>query len=68
MRTVIGRYDNDEKIKLEYEALIRKTDAAWLVQIDGEKHFFPFSECSIYENAKAIFVPMWLAKKKGLVP
>lgn len=60
-----------EYVELEVSVL-RKTDKAVHVDIDGEKHWIPFSQ--IEDNGEdftdgyegAIYVTEWFAEKEGL--
>ena len=50
----------------DYDELKYETDAAWLLDIDGEELWFPKSKCDI-DDDQTIAVPEWSAKEKGLI-
>ncbi len=52
---------------IEFDELEKETDEAYCVVIDGESHWFPKSQVTIYERNKKIYAPEWLALKKGLI-
>lgn len=59
--------DEDIPIKYDKRMFTGDTDQALCVEIDGETHWFPRSCCRIYEKPKKIYVPEWIAMKKGLI-
>ena len=65
MRRVETR--SDEKINIEYDEIVRETDAAICVKIDGKDHWLPKSQIEHDEAGKTVSVPEWLALNQGLV-
>jgi hypothetical protein len=49
--------------------LKRETDAAFLMFIEEteEEHWLPKSQCEWMEEEGQVWIPRWLAEKKGLV-
>lgn len=45
----------------------RETDKAYLVDIDGEKIWFPKSQSELSEDKDCIFISEWIAQQKGLI-
>ena len=43
-----------------------ETEKAWLLVIDGEKHWLPKSQCELVDGG-TILVPEWLAMQKGMI-
>ena len=58
--------NNDETISVEGR-MVTETSMAWLVDCGSEEVWLPKSMVSLDESGNYI-VPVWLAKKKGLVP
>lgn len=54
----------DDKIEVEAE-IVRETDRAWLLDIEGEEVWLPKSQ--VKDNGDGTFtVPEWLAMERGL--
>ena len=58
--------NNDETISIEGKK-VTETSMAWLVDCGSEEVWLPKSLVTLNESGSYI-VPVWLAKKKGLVP
>lgn len=60
-------------VHLDVEEVVRETDAAFLLRIDGSDHWIPKSQISDPEDYSAgdtgctISVTEWIAKQKGLL-
>jgi hypothetical protein len=54
-----------ERRKVTLEATeIRETDAAWLLEIDGEEIWLPKSQ--VEWDGEYVTLPEWLAEERGL--
>lgn len=56
-----------EDISIQYDELLKETEMAIQILIDGEKYWLPVSQIRHYEKNKKIYLPEWLAQKKGLI-
>jgi len=45
----------------------RDTQLSFCLRIDNGLHFFLRTLCRLYEKPNKVYVPRWLAEKKGLV-
>lgn len=52
---------------IDYDEVVRESEAAILIRIDKDEHWMPKSQCRIYRKSNKIFVPEWLAIEKGLL-
>ena len=52
-----------KSINIKYDAFIRSCENSWLIEIDRQHHFFPYSLCDLDEDSKIIHCPMWFAVK-----
>ena len=63
--------NDDVAIEYDYRTESRDTDAAWAVNIPhGNVHkliWLPKSCCRLYDKSNVVYVPRWLAEKKGLI-
>jgi len=57
---------SDEMLDILYDAVKRKIDTGWFIEVDGEDYFFPESQCELHEQGSFIKCPGWLVRKKGL--
>lgn len=57
---------NDESVNVKFDEYIKSCENSWLVQIDKQECYFPYSLCELDEKSKVILCPMWLILKKGL--
>jgi len=60
-----------EYVEVQYEQVIRKTDAAVLVLIDGEDVWLPWTQIEdngedLGEGAGVLYLKRWLAQKKDI--
>ena len=56
-----------DDISIEYESLIKETEAAYQILIDDQNIWLPKSQVRIYPKNKKVHLPEWLALKKGLI-
>jgi hypothetical protein len=55
-------------IQIEVDEIVHETDSAVLVKYEGEDVWIPLSQVSRMSRGKqssAIWIPQWLADKKG---
>lgn len=57
----------DEELIFSYDEFINETALAWLLRVSDKLSWFPKDDCEIDRQDKTIYVPEWLAIKKGLV-
>lgn len=53
----------NESINIKYDEFVRSCQNSWLVKINKQHHFFPYSLCILDEDSKIISCPMWFAVK-----
>ena len=53
--------------RIEFDKLEKETDDAYLIVIDDEQIWLPKSQVRMYPNTEKVYVPDWLALKKGLI-
>ena len=56
-----------DDVGIEYDELEKETESAFLITIDSEKIWIPKSQARHYDANKKIYIPEWLANKKGLI-
>lgn len=56
----------DDPVTLQVDALVRETEKAWLLQIDGEEVWIAKSVGQLDEANDEVTIPEWLAEEKGL--
>lgn len=44
--------------------LLSETDKAWYLDCEGDKEWFPKSQCEYNESETALTAPKWLLEKK----
>ena len=54
-------------IRVKFDKLEKETDEAYLIIICDEKIWLPKSEVRMYPKGRKVYVPQWLALKKGLI-
>lgn len=54
-------------VGVKYDELEKETESAFLITIDGENIWIPKSQSRLYDVNKKIYIPEWLAFKKGLI-
>jgi hypothetical protein len=52
-----------EFVNIRYDEFIISLENSWLVKIDGNNYFFPYSICNLDEDSKVIYCPLWFAIK-----
>lgn len=57
---------NSHSGAITYDELIRETDGAYLLRIDGERHWFPKTQCRVEESHQLLEIPIWLAISRGI--
>jgi len=45
-------------------SLIRKLDKVWYLDCEGDKEYFPKSQCNFDVEKRELEVPLWLLKQK----
>lgn len=59
-------YDGGEYFEIKIFEIITETDLAWLISSEKyDETWFPKSKCEIEDGV--LYVPEWLAIKKGLI-
>lgn len=56
-----------DKCEIAFDELITETDGAWLIEVDGKRHWLPKSECEIDEKRNIMEGPEWLFEKRDLL-
>lgn len=55
--------DGDEDFDtFNYDEVIKTTDKAWLISIQGRRIWLPKSKCEIDNTKKVVYIPMWLTE------
>ena len=62
----LGRRTVEEYAVIPFDRVVWTTPEAWLLNLGGEKVWLPKSQCELMEEEQEIWVPQWLAEKKGL--
>jgi len=55
-----------EFVNIKYDKFIRSCENSWLVEIDEQRCYFPFSLCNLDEKSKVILCPKWLIEEREL--
>ena len=55
-----------KNINIKYDKFLQSCENSWLVEIDGQHCYFPYSLCELDEMSNVISCPLWLAVKKEL--
>jgi hypothetical protein len=58
--------NDEERVNIRFDRFIKSCENAWLVKIDLQQCYFPYSLCEIDEKSKVVLCPLWLAVKKKL--
>lgn len=58
---------SEHDIRIPFDEIKKETDGAYLLDMGDEEMWFPKSQVRIYEKKKVVYVPMWMAKDKGLL-
>lgn len=53
-------------VNVKFDKFIQSGENSWLVKIDRQHCYFPYSLCTLDETSKVILCPMWLVLKKEL--
>lgn len=61
-----GSGDLVETDDFGYDRIVKETDKAFLLSIDGDKVWIPKSQCEIDKDRKLITIPLWLAEEKEM--
>lgn len=62
------RNDGNIPIIIEYDELIRSTEKAYLLIIEGDPYWIPKSQVEeLDKDNMTITIPEWLTKEKGLL-
>lgn len=56
----------DDPITFDVDELVRETDRAWLLRIDGDEVWIAKSIGELDERSSEVTIPEWLAEEKGL--
>lgn len=57
----------DNEVSLVFDQVDKETEAAYCLVFDTDKVWLPKSQVRIYEKNKKVFLPEWLAEKKGFI-
>ena len=55
-----------KSVNIKFDKFITSCENSWLVEIDGQHRYFPYSLCELDEVSKVVSCPLWLAVKKEL--
>ena len=58
---------SDGNVEVHFDRVVRKTDLAICIEIEGKKFWLPLSQIDYKEWSNFVEVPVWLATQKGLV-
>lgn len=66
--------DSDDPVEITVDEVVKLTDKAALFEIDGEKHWIPFSQITepdvdsidIGDSDLSVHIPRWLADDRGI--
>lgn len=58
--------ESADKKPYDVEELIRTSEKAWFISVDGETIWVPKSQCDFDQDDMIIMIPNWLAKDKGI--
>jgi len=60
---------SNDKHEIGFDDIIPEAETvdAWLIEIDGKRHWMPKSQCDLDEKRKTIEAPEWLLEKKDLL-
>jgi hypothetical protein len=65
MKTLSGKFGKEDDIlEFELEELLKETDKAYLVRIEGEEMWLPKSQVDVEDDI--VYISEWLAKEKNL--
>jgi hypothetical protein len=58
-----------EHVKVYHDGILKETDAAVLIEIDGEEYWIPLSQVHSMHHGDTPYIMMtpWIAKQKGLM-
>lgn len=56
----------NEELPIEYQKFDGENEKCWFVVINNEKVTVPKSQCSLLKESSKVYVPRWLAEKKGI--
>lgn len=56
-----------EDVSVNFDKLEKDTESAFLITIDGEQIWIPKSQARMYDKVNKVYIPEWLALKKGLI-
>lgn len=51
---------------IKYDKFLQSCENSWLVQIDNQQCYFPYSLCELDDVSQVISCPLWLVIKKEL--
>ena len=57
---------NDKLVVVKYDVFLRSCENSWLVEIDKQQCYFPYSLCDLDEISGVVLCPLWLAEKREL--
>jgi hypothetical protein len=58
--------DNDDLIEIEFDSIVKETDAATLIDFGDKKIWLPKSQIDLRSWSKIVGIPQWLVEVKGL--
>lgn len=53
-------------VNIKYNEFIKSCKNSWLVKIDNQQCYFPYSLCELDEISGVILCPLWLVIEKEL--
>lgn len=56
----------DDPVTIKVDTLVRETELAWLLAIDGDEVWIAKSQGELDEANSEVTIPEWLADEKGL--
>lgn len=55
-----------KKVNIKYDEFIKSCENSWLVKIDEQRCYFPYSLCELDDISKVVLCPLHLVIKKEL--
>ncbi len=57
----------EAKVEIQFDKVVRETDASWTVTVDSRRVVLPKSNCDVDAGDGTAMVPEWLAIEEELV-
>lgn len=53
-------------VNIKFDEFLKSCENSWLVRIDNQQCYFPYSLCELDEISEVVLCPMWFVIKKEL--